>query len=90
MTRARLRPVAGKGPVLALDQARSDGAGNRQRGRVAAGGQRAKWLAFDEPAIDVGHRHAGGPPARPRTPADAYDATIYDQGALALEAQKKP
>jgi aminopeptidase N len=34
-------------------------------------------------------RDAGGPPARPRTPADAYDATIYDQGALALEALRR-
>ncbi|MEZ4596105.1 MAG: M1 family aminopeptidase [Chloroflexota bacterium] len=25
-------------------------------------------------------RDAGGPPARPRTPANAYDATVYDQG----------
>ena len=34
-------------------------------------------------------RDAGGPPARPRTPANAYDATIYDQGALALEALRR-
>ncbi|MFN8518027.1 MAG: M1 family metallopeptidase [Chloroflexota bacterium] len=34
-------------------------------------------------------RDAGGPPARPRTPADAYDGTIYDQGALALEALRR-
>ena len=34
-------------------------------------------------------RDAGGPPARPNEPADAYDATIYDQGALALEALRR-
>lgn len=34
-------------------------------------------------------RDAGGPPARPRTPSNAYDATIYDQGALALEALRR-
>ncbi len=34
-------------------------------------------------------RDAGGPPARPRTQANAYDATIYDQGALALEALRR-
>jgi aminopeptidase N len=34
-------------------------------------------------------RDAGGPPAAPRTPADAYDATTYDQGALALEALRR-
>ena len=34
-------------------------------------------------------RDAGGPPARPRRPANAYDATIYDQGALALEALRR-
>lgn len=34
-------------------------------------------------------RDAGGPPARPRTPAHAYDATVYDQGALALEALRR-
>jgi aminopeptidase N len=34
-------------------------------------------------------RAAGGPPARPREPADAYDSTIYDQGALALEALRR-
>jgi aminopeptidase N len=34
-------------------------------------------------------RHAGGPPARPNDPANAYDATVYDQGALALEALRR-
>lgn len=34
-------------------------------------------------------RDLGGPPARPRTPAHAYDATVYDQGALALEALRR-
>ncbi len=34
-------------------------------------------------------RDAGGPPARPRLPANAYDATVYDQGALALEALRR-
>lgn len=34
-------------------------------------------------------RDRGGPPARPRGPANAYDATIYDQGALALEALRR-
>lgn len=34
-------------------------------------------------------RAAGGPPARPRAPANAYDSTIYDQGALALEALRR-
>jgi aminopeptidase N len=34
-------------------------------------------------------RKAGGPPARPRGPANAYDATVYDQGALALEALRR-
>jgi aminopeptidase N len=48
-------------------------------------------LGFDGrmAAIDAGAqaaRDAGGPPDQPRGPAFAYDATIYDQGALALEA----
>jgi aminopeptidase N len=34
-------------------------------------------------------RDAGGPPAQPKGPADAYDATIYDQGALAIEALRR-
>ena len=41
------------------------------------------------PARAQAARDAGGPPARPKSPANAYDATIYDQGALALEALRR-
>lgn len=34
-------------------------------------------------------RDAGGPPASPLRPENAYDATVYDQGALALEALRR-
>lgn len=34
-------------------------------------------------------RDRGGPPDRPRGPRFAYDATIYGQGALALEALRR-
>ncbi|MBX3031752.1 MAG: M1 family metallopeptidase [Chloroflexi bacterium] len=34
-------------------------------------------------------RDRGGPPDRPRAPRFAYDATIYAQGALALEALRR-
>jgi len=34
-------------------------------------------------------RDRGGPPARPKRPANAYDPTIYDQGALAIEALRR-
>jgi aminopeptidase N len=34
-------------------------------------------------------RSVNGPPAAPRTPADAYTPAIYDQGALALEALRR-
>ncbi len=34
-------------------------------------------------------RDVGGPPDRPRAPRHAYDATIYDQGALALYALRQ-
>jgi aminopeptidase N len=46
--------------------------------RMAVIAARAPWI-----------RDAGGPPARPNEPADAYDSTIYDQGALALEALRR-
>ncbi len=40
-------------------------------------------------AIAQEARDAGGPPDRPRSPRDVYDATVYAQGALALEALRR-
>jgi aminopeptidase N len=34
-------------------------------------------------------RDRGGPPDRPKGPGSAYDATVYDQGALVLEALRR-
>ena len=49
---------------------------------------------FDEVMRDAysaaqGIRDEGGPQAAPRDPSFAYDATIYDQGALALDALRE-
>ena len=50
----------------------------------AAGGIEGLMLDAYRHAQSI--RDAGGPPARPRAPAFAYDDTIYGQGALALYA----